>query len=231
MNVSVLVPFTPGCPHRDAAWNLIRATYASEFPTWEIITGQGSTPDGYSRTRAILDAESRAHGDVVVVADADVWCHPGLAVLAALEAGWAIPHTLIHRLSPESTEQVLAGADWHGLPLSTDNTQDSKPYLGNPTGTLVVMRRDVFRLAPPDRRFVGWGQEDDAWNLALRALVGKPWRGEDDLVHLWHPAQPRKTRRVGTPQNLDLLRRYRAVRHHPDRMRTLIDEARTVEVA
>ena len=225
VNVSVLVPFTGGCPHREAAWGHIRATYASEFPSWEIVTGDGDTPDGYSRTRAILDAESRATGDVLVVADADVWCHPGLAVLAAVENGWAIPHTLIHRLSAESTAAVLDGAAWRGLPLSGDNKQDSRPYKGHPTGTLVVLRRDVFHLAPPDPRFVGWGQEDDAWSLALRCLAGTPWRGTDDLVHLWHPPQPRRNRRVGNPANLDLLRRYQAARHDPAAMRLLLHEA------
>lgn len=224
MNVSVLVPWTPGCPHREAAWDLIRATYTSEFPRWEIITGDGATPDGYSRTRAILDAYDRSSGDVLVVADADVWCHPGLAVLAAVENGWAIPHDKIHRLSAESTLSVLAGADWRGLPLSTDNPQDARPYRGHETGTLVLLRRDVFAAAPPDPRFVGWGQEDDAWALALHTLVGKPWRGTDDLVHLWHPAQPRQSRTVGNPANLALYRRYRAARRRPEAMRSLLEE-------
>lgn len=224
MNVSVLVPWTPGCPHREAAWDLIRATYTSEFPSWEIVTGDGATPDGYSRTRAILDAYDRSSGDVLVVADADVWCHPGLAVLAAVENGWAIPHDKIHRLSAESTLSVLAGAGWRGLPLSTENPQDARPYRGHETGTLVLLRRDVFAAAPPDPRFVGWGQEDDAWALALHTLVGKPWRGGDDLVHLWHPAQPRQSRTVGNPANLALYRRYRSARHRPEAMRSLLEE-------
>lgn len=225
MNVSVLVPWAPGCPHREAAWSHIRATYASEFPTWEIITGDGATPDGFSRTRAILDAYDRSTGDALVVADADCWVHPGLAVLAAVENGWAVPHTLIHRLSADSTAQVLAGASWRGLPLSTDNQQDQRPYKGNETGTCVVLRRDVFVQVPPDPRFVGWGQEDQAWGLALRCLIGPPWRGTDDLVHLWHPPQPRQNRRVGSPEGMGLLRRYQSARRNPGRMRQLIEEA------
>lgn len=226
MNLSILVPWTPGCPHREAAWRHVRATYASEFPQAEILTGNGDTPSGYSRSRAILDAFGRSTGQVCLVADADVWCHPGLAILAAIDSGWAIPHTLIHRLSDDSTAKVLAGAAWRGLPLSTDNRQDRRPYKGKETGTLVALRRDVLGSVPPDPRFVGWGQEDEAWGMALRRLIGPPWRGDDDLVHLWHPPQPRLSRTVGTAENLALLGRYRQARRDPEAMRSLIEEAK-----
>lgn len=224
MNVSVLVPFTPGCPHRDAAWAWVREQYEAEFPAWEIVIGDGATPDGYSRSRGIIDAARHSTGDVLVVADADVWCHPGLAILAAVQCGWAIPHTLIHRLRRTSTELVLEGAPWRGLPLSDESLQDSKPYKGNATGTLVVLRRDVFFDVPPDPRFVGWGQEDDAWGSALRCLVGQAWRGSDDLVHLWHPPQPRMNRATGNKAGKALATRYRHARKDPEAMRALIAE-------
>jgi hypothetical protein len=161
-SVSVLVPWRPGCPHRDAAWAWVQSRYALEHPDWELITG-ACAPGPYNRSEAILDAASRAAGEVFVVADADVWVDPQLAVERVGAAGWAIPHWHLHRLARESTELVLAGADWRGLPLSTDNPQDSRPYKGHETGTLVVIRRDVLTDIPPDPRFVGWGHEDDAW--------------------------------------------------------------------
>lgn len=225
MNVSVLIPTGGTCPHRAAALRWVTDRYTAEFPDWEIVYGDGVTPDGYSRSRAILDAARMASGDMFLVADGDVWCDPLNAVQAARESGWAVPHLLLHRLSRESTEQVLAGADWRGLPLSTDNKQDSRPYKGNETGTMVAIRADVLADVPPDPRFVGWGQEDQAWALALRCLVGVPWRGGEDLVHLWHPPQPRASRVTGTKAGKELLSRYRKARKPAD-MRALIEEAR-----
>lgn len=223
MRVAVLVPWTAGCPHREAAWQWVQTQYAATHPDWELITGR--CPEGpYNRAAAILDAADHSDADLFVVADADIWCDPQPALQPAIDHGWAIPHLLIHRLSQQSTAYVLAGADWHGLPLSTDNRQDSRPYRGHETGTLVVIRRDVLFDVPPDRRFVGWGSEDDAWACALRTLVGKAWRGSDDLVHLWHPPQPRKTRVVGTDENRRLLRRYRNAHRHPELMRQLLEE-------
>jgi hypothetical protein len=224
VKVSVLAPFTPGCPHREDAWAYVLGRYTAEHPDWEIVVGR-SPGSLYSRTAAILDAASRASGDVLVVADADVWCDPAEAATKALGSGWAIPHRLIHRLSPESTEQVYAGADWRTLPLSQDNAQDRRPYVGNEAGTLLVLTRSAFEAAPPDPRFAGWGQEDEAWALALRTLIGKAWRGTADLVHFWHPPQERLDRIRGNQENQALLRRYRQAASRPSRMRPLVAEA------
>lgn len=221
--VSVVVPWRQGCPHRQRAWEWVRGRYDDAHPDWEIV--QGESPAGpFNRSAAILDGARRSAGDVIVVADGDVWCDPQPAIEHLTT--WSIPHLMLHRLSMESTARVLAGGDWRGLPLSTDNRQDSRPYKGFETGTLVVLRREVLVDVPPDRRFVGWGQEDQAWSAALRTLVGPPWRGHDDLVHLWHPPQPRRSRVVGNSESQALLRRYRNARRSPDAMRALVEEAK-----
>lgn len=225
MTVSVVVPWSPGCPHRERAWEFVRARYDG----LEVVTGDSPTGP-YNRSAAIVNGARRASGDVLLIADADVFLAGPVdqAVAEAERVGWAVPHLMIHRLSPESTGRVYAGADWAGLPLSTDNRQDSRPYKGNETGTMVAVRRDVLEQVPPDARFVGWGSEDSAWATALRTLVGPPWRGTDDLVHLWHPPQPRQNRITGTGANRRLLQRYRQARRNPDRMRELVAKAREV---
>lgn len=230
MTVAVVVPWSPGCPHREAAWAWARRQYEALRLT--VVEG-GSSSEPFSRSQAIIDGARRTDADILVVADADIWCD-GLpdAIAAVDDHGWAVPHRLVHRLSKESTERVLVGADWRGLPLSTDNAQDRRPYVGNETGTLVILRRDVLEQVPPDPRFVGWGQEDMAWGRALRLLVGPPWRGDADLVHLWHPPQPRASRVFGSAQSKALWQRYRAARR-PEQVRSLIAElgAQTKEAA
>lgn len=226
--VDVLVPWRDeGCVFRQKALRWVIGQYADHHPTWPGHVGS-CAPGPFNRSAAILDAARQSSADVLVITDADVYCDPRSAVAAAENAGWAIPHQLVHRLSPESTEQVLGGAPWQGLPLSTDNSFDRRPYKGHETGTLFVIRREVLLDVPPDVRFVGWGQEDDAHASALRTLVGAPWRGDHDLVHLWHPAQPRKTRRVGNDESLKLEMRYRKARGKPTEMRALVDESRKV---
>lgn len=226
MTVAVVALWSDtGCMWRRRAWAWLQPRLVG---LGEVVTGDGATPDGYSRTRAILDGAAKTEAEMLVITDADVWVNNlAVAIAEAEHHGWAVPHTLVHRLSPESTETVLAGyGDWRGLPLSTDNPQDRRPYRGHEAGTLLAIRRDVLDLAPPDPRFVGWGQEDWAWADALRCLHGPPWRGDAALVHLWHPSQPRQDRVTGNTANQQLYARYRAAKRNPDAMRALITEAR-----
>lgn len=225
MSVAVLVPFRGGCPWRERAWAWVHARY--EAQGYDVIVGT-TAAKGFSRTQAILDARTQTDADVLVISDADVFCD-GIAdaIDQAESHGWAVPHRLIHRLSEAATHRVLLGDDWRGQSLSQDNPQDRKPYKGHEAGTLLVTTADAFDTAPPDPRFVGWGSEDDAWSLALRSLVGAPWRGDTDLVHCWHPPEPRQSRVVGNPHNARLLRRYRAARRSPQLMAELIEEGRT----
>lgn len=226
MTVAVVALWSPGCPHRERNWDWLKAKLEAAHPDWPIVVGEHHGKL-YSRTQAMLDGARKTDADVLVFTDADVWTD-GLpaAVDHVGDTGWSVPHRLIHRLSADSTEQVLAGHDWRGLPLSTDNAQDARPYRGHEGGTLLVVTRGAFQIAPPDPRFVGWGSEDDALALALRTLVGEPWRGTDDLVHLWHPPQERRSRVVGTSGNKKLLERYRRAARDPRQMLDLMDEWR-----
>lgn len=231
MAIGVVIPWRPSDRHRERALDWVTRRYEHAFPDADIRLGSCDPSLPFNRAEAILDGAARSDADVLVIADSDSWCDSvNLAVMAVAmgTAPWAVPHRLIHRLSAESTEQVYTGADWHHLPLSTDNRQDRKPYVGNEAGTLLVIRRDVLFDVPPDVRFIGWAREDKAWSYALRLLVAPPWRGDGDLVHLWHPPQERPSRVKGSPASEALYRRYVRVRRNPAGMRTLIDETRSV---
>lgn len=174
--------------------------YRSWFPEWEVV--EGACPDGpWVKAEAIRDGATKASGDLLVVADADVWCD---GVFEAVDncRGWSIPHRLVKRYDERSTALVLSGADG-------TLRYEQKPYEGYPAGGIVVLWRDVLEEVPPDRRFAGWGQEDEAWACALYTIVGQPWRGDADLFHLWHPHPPRQNRYIGSKASVQLRRRYR----------------------
>lgn len=167
----------------------------------DVIVGSHEGP--WRKGVAVADALTRTDADVLVVSDADVVCDDLPDAIAAVVAGaaWAVPHTRVRRLTTAATDQVLAGAIPHG-PL------EERPYRGILGGGIVVLPRDVYVEAPIDPRFVGWGQEDESWGLALSNRYGWPVRGSGDLWHLWHPPQPRTSRGVGSAESLDLFRQY-----------------------
>jgi hypothetical protein len=212
--VDVVIPYAGDCPHRAAA--LDWAAGQHQWPATITRIGGGA----WRKAAAVNPGIARSTAEVIVVADADVACD-GIpdAVAHVLEhGGWAIPHEYVHRLDPDATRQVLAGQPWRGLAGS------ERPYRGIEGGGIVVARRRDLLAVPLDGRFVGWGQEDECWAIALQTMLGPAWRGTHDLVHLWHPPQPRASRRRGSLESWTLRSRYMAARDDPARMRALLDE-------
>lgn len=211
----VLAPFLGGCDHRQRAWDFLKPRYP-----WPVTEAIGSSP--WSKGAALQPAIERCEDDILIVADADVWCDELAEAVEEVEKGapWAIPHSHVFRLTEQATENVLAGE-----PLEGQETEQ-KPYLGLPGGGYVIAHRDVLLSVPMDSRFVGWGQEDQSWAAALGTLVGSPWRGSAPLFHLWHPPQERRSRVVGSDDGWRLRRRYMKARRDPVQMRNLVEEGR-----
>lgn len=216
MRVEVVVPFTGSCPHRLRALNWVRGRYP-----WPVTIA--TAPAGpWCKAAAVMPAVSNCSADVVVVADADVWTAGITAAVAAVGAGepWAVPHHDVRRLTEDATTAVLAGAAPQEQPLV------ERAYRGMEGGGIVVATKLVLESIPLDPRFIGWGQEDAAWGIALHHTAGPAWRGTDPLYHLFHPPQPRLSRRYGSDASANLWRRYVRARSSPAAMQSLIEEAR-----
>lgn len=226
--VTVLIPWRDvGCRHRADALALVEKWYTVGYPDWRVRIGVH--PDGgpWSKARAVAAGLTGDTADTLVIADADVLSLKGdgldSAVLAVEEHGaaWAMPHTMVHRLTQEGTGVLLRRTHPDPFDLPTEE----RPYRGVQGGGIVVLRRGTYEECPLDPRFEGWGGEDQAWGVALHALYGRAWRGADTLVHLWHPPQARRSRKKGSVENSALYRRYCVARHDPAAMRELIQEA------
>lgn len=218
-DVSVVIPFTSDEPWRVRARDHVVDWYR-RFG-WETV--EGTCPDPWRKAVAIADAVSRSAGDVLVVADADCVCDGVARAVAAVEgdgAAWAMPHLMVHRLDVVATEGVYAGVD----PAVTV-TRVQRPYRGWPGGGVVVLPRATWDRVPMDPRFVGWGQDDETWAMALTTLAGPCARLAADLYHLWHPPAPRQSRRWGSAANRALYGRYRAAAGLPVRMAALVAES------
>ncbi len=242
MTVSVLVPYRPDSPERTRAWRWVASWWADHHPDFQVVAGAG--PDGpWRKALAVADALSRADGDLLVIADADVVTDGVGAAVAQVEAGaaWAIPHRWVHRLSEAATTMVYDGTDllraadlggyaFHAGPAGAP-AMPRRPYVGVAGGGMLVLPRTTYERAPLDPRFAGWGSEDLAPACALAALAGRPWRGTDRMFHLYHPLQPRLNAHVGNADSHALLVRYQyAAKAGPDAMAALLAEAAAVTV-
>lgn len=221
----VCIPWVASDTARTAALRWVTEQYLRAG--MRVRLGVPISPDPWVKAHAVGKAVAQApYDEVVVVADADVWVATEAlrAACQAVEVGrarWAVPHRSVRRLAPDATCDLYAGDDMphDGLRLA------EPPHLGHLGGGIVVLRRSDYGACPLDPRFVGWGQEDDAWAYALKTMLGKPWRGTATLWHLWHAPQPRQSRRVGSAAGEQLARRYKAAMGNRPRMAALLSEA------
>ncbi len=221
MDVDVIVPWRGGCADRALAWAAVQNFYAAEHPDWRVV--EAPPAEGkWVKASAVRPAVEASEADVIVVADADVWCVGLSAAAMAIVCGladWAVPHRTVYRLNAEATVRYIATGAYDQSALAR------KTYVGRLGGGLVVASREALCSVPMDRRFMGWGQEDEAWGSALATILGPPWRGSADLIHLWHPPAERLSTRRGSIENWNLYRDYIEARGNPDRMRELVSEA------
>lgn len=220
-SVSVVVPWRPGCPHREAAWDWVRRRWLDEFPDWDLVVVTDDSDDPWCKGKLYAAGLGRASGDIIVWADADVWCPQVTEAVEAVANGapWVQPHNRLTRLSEQATAAVLAGAD-----PAAQTEFDQKPYVQLAAGGFVVATAETLRACPIDPRFAGWGGEDHAHGYTLDTLAGPRVRLNGPLWHLWHPHPPRLTRLVGSEQSENLRRRYALANGRPDAIRELLAE-------
>ena len=219
--VSIIVPWSPDDPGREAGWAWVKARYQALYPDWQLLTGS-SRRGRWRKGEAVMDALQRATGRVLVIADADC-AVPEVALRQAVqlvESGvpWVMPHRKVFRLSPSQTANwlTLDPASWTAPP-SHDLTR--APYAGRAGGGIVVVERaDYMACGGIPLAFEGWGAEDEALAVILDTLAGQHTRLEYDLVHLWHPPAPGRMAAGGSTmvRNRPLYYRINALRGQPE---------------
>lgn len=218
-DVAVVVPLRLDCPYRERAWTFVRARFAVQHPSWQVVT---ATDDGepFSKSSAVMRAVRDIDCDVVIVHDADVWCDGLADCLPYLQISrWAVPHYEVLRLSEYATHETYNYPE----EAQIDLVERHRGVIG---GGIVALQRDIIDEIPLDPRFRGWGGEDISWGHALRTLVGDAWRGRAPLYHYWHPPAPRLSRSVGSEESYRLTLRYCDASRNRDQMRVIVDEAR-----
>lgn len=225
-DVTVVIPYRGDSGgHRDRALDWVLRWWAARHPGWPVVTG--GCEGQWCKAVAVADGLARTDSPVVVVADGDMFTDGVDAAVDAVRSGghaWAVPHTLLHRLTVDATATVLAGdparpVRWRHLPTA------ETPYTGVAGGSMTVVSRPVLGDVPMPP-IPGWGQQDMAWALALQTLAGPCWRGPAPICHLWHDPPRRMSRRWGSLESRAWYGRYADARGNRERMRAVVDEDR-----
>lgn len=226
--IAVLIPFGNGTPWRNRAFEYTRAWYEENLEGARVYVGSHAGP--WCKAKAVGEALAESTEPVVVIADADSVTAGIQGAVDAVQRGasWAMPHLKVYRMSRDATQEIYNGA----APGSLTGRRiwlDQDPYKGFEGGGITVMRRDTYLNCPLDPAFVGWGQEDEAWAMALNGLYGAPWRGQAPLYHLWHEKPARLTRYAGSAASLERLEQYKEARIHNTWPELLREARKSVE--
>lgn len=223
-SVQVIVPYKEVDYERARIWAYIETRWKEEYPDWPIIVGQ--CEGTWRKAVAIRDGLLKSEADIVVIADADVWCTDMERTVDALRAGslWVRPHLRLTRLNHIGTEMVLNGGDTEML-RKERKLWEEDPYEQVPCGGIVAMQRYIGLEYPGDPRFKDWGGFDLSWSRVLLMFAGPHRQGLGQAIHLWHSPQVRDGRRESIHQlSTDLRAQYKELRNNREGMEELVAE-------
>lgn len=221
MNVSVVIPYrAAGDIDRIDALDFVVAYFQRNFPGYELVLGECPTEE-WSKGAAVNQGVARAHGEILVLNDADSIVRPeGIKEAVALIEGgkrWIVPHDHVLRLTEAATKIAYEKpmAEW---PRDMASRVVRYPYMGPAGGGINVMTREAFdTVNGMDPRFLGWGGEDICFAKALTTMGIHHWRlTGHPLWHLYH-AHPAPDLR-GSPESEALVARYNAIDMRRDRV-------------
>lgn len=107
-----------------------------------------------------------------------------------------------------------------------EHVHDDGPGIMSCAGALLIPREGYFACGGYDPRFgLGWGYEDNAFQLAADTLWGRHVRTDGFAIHLWHP-RGEDFNGGWIPHHQRLARQYQRSAGHPNQMRRLVQEGR-----
>lgn len=187
-DVSVIIPISLNDQPREQAFKWVKKFYEIMLPEVELCVGVCNEKP-FSKGKAINKAVEKSKGNILVIADADIFYDPALLEesIKQLETHtWVIPYQKVLNISQTSTQNLLEIEPQWPIPINLET--HTRPYGAQIKGGVNIVPRQHFETVGGfDERFVGWGGEDDAFAASLNHLCGRLKRVDGTLYHLWHP--------------------------------------------
>lgn len=227
MKISVLIPFkSDSGGYHDLNLSYVLKRYHTMLPEAEVIVGRSAEEGLFNKAKVVNRAAELATGDLLIIADADVFFGTKLIdkiMAIADQYPWIVPFDRCYRLTQEISQEITKTGE---IVLPKQIHFNEVETIMNYTGALmnVVPRRSFEKAGGMDERFCGWGEEDGSFAKALDTLAGKHYRMNEAIFHLWHPwadfNHPHRNK------NTELFIRYMKVEGNTAAMQELVDEWR-----
>lgn len=211
--ISLLIGYRGDDGPRDEIFGWVLKWWKLHYPEAQICIGR-NFDEPFHRGKARNDAFEEATGDILIVADADTVptvYGVDMAIEEILEgrAPWVLPYgqERYYNLTEAATRHVLNGPVMEIPEPPVPELWDHK--LTSWAGCLVMPRSAWMAVQGYDERFVGWGGEDNAFQIVLDVLHGPHTRIDSYVCHLWHPRGDADFSQPNWPHNRKLLDLYK----------------------
>ncbi|RPF50699.1 galactosyltransferase-related protein [Aquisalibacillus elongatus] len=186
-DVSIILPISLTDEVRKRAFNWVRQYYEHIFPDVDICIGINNERP-FSKAKVINEAVRESKGEILVIADADIFYDPTLLTesIKQLEHhAWVIPFNRVLNISKRSTDRLLSEEPTWPIPIEIETKQ--RKFGHQARGGVNIVPREHFEMVEGfDERFIGWGGEDDAFAMSLNQVCGSVKRLNGTLYHFWH---------------------------------------------
>jgi hypothetical protein len=226
--ISFLIPYRAENAYRSTSLDYVRGQLLQGWEPGEIeVLIEDSPTENFNRSAARNAAAKKAQGDVLVFVDADS-CVPlrqmkiAFDLLGKVGAQWVLPYDRYYSLTEGGTKAHMLGDTPAEYEHCFPSVETPEPAVG---GGIVVSRVAFEVVHGYDERFIGWGEEDRAFYMALETLAPHWTRIQGPLYHLWHPAD--ESVRFEQPHfedNRRLCNRYRCAVGNKPLMAALVAE-------
>ena len=210
--ISVIVPLNVSGQDDQRArnWRWLERYWRANLRAAEIVIGRHpeAAKVAFSKSIAVNNGASKAHGNVFVIVDADIYISVESVLRCAKEIRlaeeksrrlWLMPYREAFRLTKEASERILNSDPRTPLdirPLESEIT--NIPKSGNKTppsriahwyGAMaqIVSRQAFYTVGGWDPRMTGWGGEDHAAMAAMDTLYAPHKTLSSKVIHIWHP--------------------------------------------
>lgn len=180
----IIIPWRDaGCIYRKKHFDFLFDYYSQEF---DVIVGNN---DGeFNRSAARNSGVRESSSEISVIIDADNYISFD-QIYAAIKVAkrkdsLVKPFGLFGYLTEEATDSFYSGKK------VGDKSEHfiQKPERGF-TGGAYVMKKSLWQqIGGMDEGFIGWGAEDDAFHLLVKAKLGEAIYVNGIDLHLYHPA-------------------------------------------
>jgi predicted glycosyltransferase involved in capsule biosynthesis len=190
MSLSVIIPFCPDGGRRDQNFNWVTKRLQSLLPDAEIMISIQEEPP-FNRSLAINNGAKMATGDILLFCDADMIFDKEIienSLKIVYDVPWVAPMNQYKKLTWRTSNDLLripADVCLNYIDLNTYGEMGSERCHAG--AMFMITKENFIKTGGFDERFLGWGYEDNAFELKAEMIIGKCVESSGIAYHLWHP--------------------------------------------